>query len=533
MTTLIPRQPYTPEEIAQLYPKELELQLVQILLRHGERSPVSPRFQNTGLRPFWPYCNSAQRLTSVVMGTTDWPKWDGLKYRRRLETFGMDDDPVIASGPNGEFDGVCQPGELTDKGRETTLALGQRLRRLYVDQLQFMPKLISDSDMIYIRATPIPRALESVQQTFWGLYPPSARTADFPPPTIITRTPADETLFPNDGNCRRFAHLSRAFAQRAAERWNDSEDMRYLSNLFSKYMPGKSNVAVDSHPRLSGIMDTINATDAHGPETKLPRKFYDPKARSIIDRISVEEWYAGYGESAEYRMLGIGALMGDITSRMTGSVERNGSDGVVEVGGENGDLGRGRGGEKDIKLALSGCHDTTLAAILTSLGAFDGQKWPPFTSHIAFELFRKKSWVKPTEATVRSSISDEQLRTQDAAPSEQTSWWPSLFSSANPKTPKCIPGPTGIARKSMGQLSDSQNAELKDYYVRVRYNDRVMQVPGCKAPGKHLDGETTFCTLEAFKSIVDKYTPTNWKHACASNLNAPEFPVKPEPAGYA
>lgn len=167
-----------------------------------------------------------------------------------------------------------------------------------------MPKLISDSDMIYLRATPIPRALESVQQAFYGFYPPSARTADFPPPTIITRTPADETLFPNDGNCRRFAHLSRAFANRAAQRWNDTEDMQYLSKLFTKWMPGNHPVAVDSHPRLSGIMDTINATDAHGPATKLPKEFYDPNARAIIDRIGVEEWFEGYKESVEYRMLG-------------------------------------------------------------------------------------------------------------------------------------------------------------------------------------------------------------------------------------
>ena len=111
-----------------------------------------------------------------------------------------------------------QLGELTDKGRQTTLALGQRLRHLYVDQLGYMPRLIADADMIYLRATPMPRALESVQQTFWGLYPLTARTASFPPPTIITRTHADETLFPNDSNCRRFSQLSRAFAQRAADR---------------------------------------------------------------------------------------------------------------------------------------------------------------------------------------------------------------------------------------------------------------------------------------------------------------------------
>jgi acid phosphatase len=207
---------------------------------------------------------------------------------------------VIASGPKGEFDGICQPGELTDRGRDTTLALGQRLRHLYVDQLRFMPQLISDSDMIYLRATPIPRALESLQQAFWGFYPPSA--------------PADETLYPNDASCRRFALLSRAFAQRAAERWNDTDDMQYLSRTLSKYMPGQSKVAVDSRPRLSGIMDTINATDAHGPDTKLPKDFYDPKARAIIDKIAVEEWFQGYTESSEYRALGIGGLLGDLTS---------------------------------------------------------------------------------------------------------------------------------------------------------------------------------------------------------------------------
>lgn len=431
--------------------------------------------------------------------------------------------PVIASGPHGEFDAICQPGELTDKGRETTLALGQRLRHLYVDQLQFMPKLIADSDMIYLRATPIPRALESLQQAFWGFYPPSARTADFPPPTIITRTPADETLYPNDASCRRFALLSRAFAQRAAERWNETEDMQYLSKILSKYMPGQAKVAVDSHPRLSGIMDTLNATDAHGPETKLPKDFYDPKARAIIDKIAVEEWFQGYTESTEYRMLGIGGLMGDITSRMTGSVERNGNDGLVEVGGSDGRLGVGRGGETDIKFAMSGCHDTTLAAALVSLGAFENEKWPPFTSHIAFEMFKKRN-SSSSKTTTAPPV-------QQPTGKKSQSWWPSLFGSTKTFKEEGLE-PEGIARKPIADLTASQRDELKDFYVRIRYNDKIMQVPGCKAEGKHLEGDTTFCTLEAFKSVVDKFTPKNWKSACMSKLDEPVSLEKTELAGY-
>lgn len=52
MTTLQPRPPYSAEELKVLYPEGLELQLVQVLLRHGERSPVSARFQNAGLNAF-------------------------------------------------------------------------------------------------------------------------------------------------------------------------------------------------------------------------------------------------------------------------------------------------------------------------------------------------------------------------------------------------------------------------------------------------------------------------------------------------
>ena len=71
---------------------------------------------------------------------------------------------------------------------------------------------------MYLRTTPIPRALESLQQALWGMYPTSARTLDFPPPVIVGRSIAEETLFPNESGCRRFRQLARLFADRAAVR---------------------------------------------------------------------------------------------------------------------------------------------------------------------------------------------------------------------------------------------------------------------------------------------------------------------------
>ncbi|OBT90221.1 hypothetical protein VE02_01265 [Pseudogymnoascus sp. 03VT05] len=514
--------PYSDEELAKLYPISLKLQQVQVLLRHGERSPVSARFQNAGLAPFWPYCSVARQLLNATLNSQN-SQWGTLEWKRRLETFGPEDNPVIASGPDGEVDTICNLGELTDTGRRTTHALGKRLRHLYVDQLNFMPSTIANGDMIYLRATPIPRALESMQEAFWGLYPSDTRSASFPPPTIITRNPSDETLFPNDGNCRRFSMLSRAFAQRTADRWNDTTEMAYLTKKIGKWMPDPSKgVAVDSRPRLSGIMDTINSTLAHGPETRLPKEFYDDKGREIIEKIGVEEWFSGYKESREYRALGIGGLMGDICQRMVGHVERNGNGN----GASSGPNTKGTDGEQDIKLGLSGCHDTTLAAILTSLGAFDGEKWPPYTSHVALELFKKD------DQPGRQVLSKDQVvpnTVQSVLPKSEKQSWFGWFSKAAANQNNA---PTGISRKRIKELNDAEKEKLDGYYVRIRYNDKPMYIPGCALPGNHLDGDESFCTLATFKAIVDKFTPKHWTQDCRSNLDAPSFPKATEAAGF-
>lgn len=252
-------------------------------------------------------------------------------------------------------------------------------------------------------------------------------------------------------------------------------------------MPDRSRVQVDSHPRLSGIMDTVNSTLAHGPETRLPAAFYDSKGREIIDKIGVEEWFSGFKESNEYRQVGIGGLAGDIVSRMVGSVERSGNDGLLEVGGEDGDLGAGRGGEKDIKFGMSGCHDTTLAALLSSLGCFDGEKWPPYTSHVAFELF-KSADVR------RESVDGSKLdrpATARAEHKQNQSALSTFFSSGGKKKLAT----EGMPRKPSGELTSTDKEKLNGHYVRVRYNDRPVVVPGCRLPGKHLDGDESFCTL--------------------------------------
>lgn len=299
--------------------------------------------------------------------------------------------------------------------------------------------------------------------------------------------------------------LSKTFC--ASPTGNESEQMNYLNRLLSKWMPEASpRVAVDSHPRLSGIADTINATDAHGPATRLPAEFYDQRAREYLNQIAVDEWFAGYTESNEYRKLGIGALMGDVVDRMVSHAVDGGWRSETSASGslQNG---------KAIKFALSGCHDTTLAAILGSLGAFD-HRWPPFTSSIAIELFSKAEHktLREEAGAILGELTHHSTEKKDGVLSV-------LKGSSSSSTPAQPLPPSETARAPLSSLPDSSRQKLQSHYVRIRYNDHPIRIPGCAArPENHLPGDDTFCTLDAFKEIVDKFTPKSWRDECVQNL---------------
>ena len=277
-------------------------------------------------------------------------------------------------------------------------------------------------------------------------------------------------------------------------------DPAYLNRLIGKWMPNDSpQVAVDSHPRLSGIMDTINSTLGHGPATRLPNEFYDPKLRNIIEKIGCEEWFSGYQESQEYRTVGIGSLVGDVVTRMVGNIEESERDGLGQVGGELESIGAGRGGENRIKFSLSGCHDTTLAGLLSSFGAFKNELWPPYTSDVALELFSHSSNAAGAATDSKSTLM-QNARTQGCSTSNFCS---SVFGSSKHQSQAGLSGLSSISRKPLSAMTSEEKKRLGGYYVRLKYNDRPVTIPGCGLSGKHLEGDKSFCTLVRFKYAAE------------------------------
>ena len=221
-------------------------------------------------------------------------------------------------------------------------------------------------------------------------------------------------------------------------------------------MPSQSRVAIDSSPRLHGIFDTINATLAASKSgLRLPDVFYDPEAWLIMSRVLMEEKYAGYHENTEYRRLGIGPILGQVVGNMVGKARRRRGGGINNDGKQ---VDRKRieidtEAALAMKLGLYSCHDSTLAAMLTSLAVgkedgWDGH-WPPYTSNLALELF--------------SNNGGDQA------------------------------GLDEVSDQSASARGD--DSKIKSHYVRLRYNDVPVRIPGCRAPQHHLKGNDSFCTL--------------------------------------
>lgn len=266
--------------------------------------------------------------------------------------------------------------------------------------------------------------------------------------------------------------------------------MDYLNQMIQSWMPSGKRVAVDSYPPLAGIFDTINSTLAtQTPETRLPEGFYDAKGRQIIDRIAVEEEYSGYKESSEYRKLGIGALLGDIVQRMVARIDLTGTKSVIEGEASNRSFSSGHERERGWKFALSGCHDSTLAAILASLGAMEGENgtWPSYCSSLAVELFREANLERASDTSTDSTLTALLKR-------KEGDLWSLSSEDAMSSAGAPVDG-LSVHRTPTSQLDDHQRRSMNGFYVRLRYNDRPVVIPGCKAPGNHLEGDESFCTL--------------------------------------
>ncbi|KAI8967087.1 histidine phosphatase superfamily [Mycotypha africana] len=405
-----------PEFKDEQYPPDLELKLLQVVHRHGERSPVRRRLEGI-IPPVWNLCaaNKAMFSTIAQFDKDEIKDLEAVKTKRLVETAETESKSSMPIQSD-----LCYYGQLTNLGRYRMTILGQRMREFYIDKLHFLPDLY-DEKAVYLRSSDYIRTQESVQQLITGGLYPHGKRPDNVTLKLRVRDPRDDLMFPNP-NCQRLRALAKEFNQKVSDMLQDR--FKVLSKRFKNYV---DEVSLKSHPSANGILDTLIAAKAHG--FKIPADIDDEELLRDLEDTVVKEWFYGNMVSEEVRRLSLGRLMGVIRDRMIYRATQSKED------------------DENLKLAVYSGHDTTVAPLLIILNGFD-ERWPPFGSAVLFELFKQKG--------------------------------------------------------------------TNDHFVRVRYNEKTLELPGCLAKGNHKDGDKSLCTLEAFKNIVKNQIPENWEKECSN-----------------
>lgn len=140
-----------------------------------------------------------RRLTEIpsdgndkALGTMS--DWSVAHYRKLQPEF----EAAIRQRSTHEIDDSTHSywGELTDLGRASTLGVGAALRKIYVDDLKFLPSVLPDErrpdSIVEFRSTGMNRTIETLHQVVQGLFPIRQGAVEY-----VVRAPEQESLYPN------------------------------------------------------------------------------------------------------------------------------------------------------------------------------------------------------------------------------------------------------------------------------------------------------------------------------------------------
>ncbi|XP_041739170.1 lysophosphatidic acid phosphatase type 6-like isoform X2 [Coregonus clupeaformis] len=330
-------------------PFPYELKLVQVLFRHGARTPLKS-IPDVMEAQWVPNLLEPPAHTQINYAVTD------------LEGGPRPSSPVEDSYRANILTGGTYPGQLTTVGMQQLYELGERLRKRYIQATAFLNPTFSPTE-VYVRSTNIVRTIESAKCLVAGLFHQSQ--SDMVP--ILTTEAESEILYPNYHGCRLLKLLS-------GHRWAASST---LPDIAADLRSIKSALGIAAHQRVDFILirDDMVARETHG----LPCPPVLDSWRNTVEQRAVEMIYHIYEPSKrENLQLCVGPLLHTLMDNIEDKLQDTTS-------------------EPNRKLFLYSAHDTTLIPCLMALGIFD-MRWPPYAADITLELHQhrqtKEAFVK-------------------------------------------------------------------------------------------------------------------------------------------
>eukprot|EP01133_Synstelium_polycarpum_P003485 gene3485-3980_t len=316
----------------------MTLQFVQILVRHGDRTPLYNPL--TVPNDTWNCSLSYYMLPSLQ--DTEVMDTPSRMFRKTYL-------------PNRNYwPGNCSDGQLTQLGFEQHLQVGSVFRELYVNKYQLLSPTLDLSE-IWVRSTDVPRTLQSAQAEITAMYPPSAAggASSIDVVEIHTMDSYYENMSPNTDLCPALNNLYQ----------NITTEQAYIS-FVTKMSSVQQQIMTaleltGSAPDWSSFMDLFFAIQCH--DFELP---------AGIDQSIVDSAYQAAIWEMEYQLsfpmiarLGMSTFLEEIVDNFRMKMDGN----ITQ------------------KLMFFSGHDDSVGPFVNLFGFLN--EWPPYASHVELELW--------------------------------------------------------------------------------------------------------------------------------------------------
>ncbi|KAK9767008.1 hypothetical protein K7432_003483 [Basidiobolus ranarum] len=356
----------TPNIKTYTVPKNAELKHVQVIVRHGDRTPISIFPQQ------WKY--------NVVWNCTDEaPEYNYLKLQEfeSVPIYDLMIEDANANPYSKEYiQGTCMTGQLTPKGMRQKRNVGSKLREIYVNKLGYLPKTLNRrnlEDTIFVRHTEKERTKQTAISLVSGLYPKDKLKGKLAVPFHLLPEQIETMVFqPN--LCPRLSKLQSSMLNEKA--YNDYwEAQQETKKKMDSILQTEKTPAYQTKS-LVRYMDAFRPLACNN--FPLPCSLNN-QSECITNEMAIQSYVGNDFEAAwtmrdsplshEANRLGIGLFLAELRQSLRNSIDKS--------------------KKSPAKIEIFSGHDTTVQPLLGILKS-DDFRWPPYASSFIIELWQDK-----------------------------------------------------------------------------------------------------------------------------------------------